>query len=80
MVKARFQVLCRDEGDKEACARIKALMHDCKVSDAGPTAAYDHVGERSFDSVDDALRRMRDLNRLAGKDALDISVRIKYHG
>jgi len=79
MVKAWFQVLCRDEDDKEACARIKALMHDCKVSDADPTAAYDHVGERSFDSVNDALQRMRDLNRLAGRDALDISVRIKYH-
>jgi len=79
MVKAWFLVLCRDENDKEACARLKALMRDCKVSDAKPTAAYNHVGERRFDSVNDALRRMDELNELAGRDAVDISVRIKYH-
>ncbi len=79
MVKAWFQVLCRDENDKEACERLKALMHDCKVYDAEPTAAYNHVGERSFDSVNDALKRMDELNELAGRDAIKISARIKYH-
>jgi len=54
-------------------------MRDCKVSDAGPTAAYHHVGERRFESVNEALRRMDELNGLAGRDAVDISVRIKYH-
>jgi len=80
MVKAWFEVLCRDEDDKEACARLKALMHDCKVSDAEPTAGHNHVGERDFDDEDEAVARMVELSRLAGEDALDISVRIKYHG
>ena len=80
MVKAWFLVLCCDEGDKEACERIKALMRDCKVSDAHPTAAYNHVGERDFPTVDDAVDRMDELIRLAGRDAIDISVRVKYHG
>jgi len=80
MVKAWFLVLCRDENDKEACERLKALMHDCKVSDAHPTAAYTHIGERGFPSADDAIDRMDELKRLAGRDAIDISVRVKYHG
>lgn len=80
MVKAWFLVLCRDENDKDACERTRALMHDCKVSDAEPTAAYHHVGERRFDTANDALRRMRELNRLAGRDAMDISVRINHYG
>jgi len=73
-------VLCRDENDKEACERTRALLHDCKVSDAKPTAAYHHVAERDFATTNEALKRMRELNRLAGRDVLDISVRIKYHG
>jgi len=80
MVKAWFLVPCRDEKDKEACARLKALMHDCKVSDAKPTAAYHHVGERDFPTANEALKRMDELNDLAGRDALDISVRIRHHG
>jgi len=73
-------VLCRNEDDKDACARLKALMHDCKVSDAGPTAAHDHVGERDFGSANEAIARMDELIELAGEDALDISVRIRHHG
>jgi len=65
---------------RRACARLKALMHDCKVSDAEPTAAYNHVGERDFDDEDEAIARMDELIRLAGRDAIDISVRIKHHG
>lgn len=80
MVKAWFEVLCRNEDDKEACARLKALMHGCKVSDAEPTAAYDHVGERDFGDEGGAIARMDELIRLAGEDALDISVRIKHRG
>jgi len=80
MVKAWFQVLCRDENDKGACARLKALMHDCKVSDAEPTAGHDYVGERDFDDEDEAITRMIELNRLAGEDAIEISVRIGHHG
>jgi len=73
-------VLCRDENDKEACERLKALMHDCKVSDAGPAAEYDYVGERDFGDEDEAMARMDELTRLAGDDALDMSVRIKHMG
>jgi len=80
MPKAWFLVLCRDESDTEACERTRALMHDCKVYDAEPTAAYHHVGERDFATTDDALRRMDELNRLAGRDVIKISARIKYHG
>lgn len=80
MVKAWFLVVCRDEDDKEACGRIKALMHDCKVSDAHPTAAYNHVGERDFSDEDEAVERMDELNRLAGRDAIDISLRVRHHG
>ena len=80
MPKAWFLVLCRDENDREACERTKALMHDCKVYDAEPTAAYHHVGERDFETVNDALRRMDELNELAGRDVIKISARIKYHG
>lgn len=79
MVKAWFLVLCCDEGDKEACERIKALMRDCKVSDAHPTAAYNHVGERDFPDEDEAVARMDELKRLAGRDAIDISLRVKHN-
>jgi len=51
MPRVWFHVLCRDEGDKAACERTKAIMHDCKAYDSGPTAAYHHVGERRFGSV-----------------------------
>jgi len=80
MAKAWFLVLCRDENDKEACERTKALLRDCKVSDAEPTAAYHHVAERDFPDEDAAIDRMVELKRLAGRDVIDISVRIKYHG
>ncbi len=80
MAKAWFLVLCRDEGDREACERTRALMHDCKVTDAKPTAAYHHVGERDFPDEDAAVRRMVELKRLAGRDVIDISVRVKFHG
>jgi len=80
MPKAWFLVLCRDEGDKEACERTKALMRDCKVSDAAPTAAYHHVGERRFEGVNEALRRMDELNELAGRDVIKISARIEHYG
>jgi len=79
VVKAWFHVLCRDENDKEACARLKALMHDCKVSDAEPAAGH-NVGERDFGDEGEAVARMVELNRLAGEDALEISVRIKRRG
>jgi len=46
----------------------------------GPTVACHHVGERDFATTDDALRRMDELNRLAGRDVIKISARIKYHG
>jgi len=55
-------------------------MHDCKVTDAKPTAAYHHVGERDFPDADAAVRRMVELKRLAGRDVIDISVRVKFHG
>ncbi len=55
-------------------------MRDCKVSDAGPTAAYHHVGERRFESVNEALRRMDELNGLAGRDVIKISARIEHYG
>jgi len=80
MPRARFLVLCRDENDKEACGRTRALLHDCKVSDAKPAAVYHHVGERDFATANEALERMRELNRLAGRDVPGISVRIRYHG
>ncbi len=77
MARAKFHVLCRNEDDKEACARIKALMHDCKVSDASPYAAYNHVGEREFPSAAAAVGRMLELKELAGRDVIDISVRVE---
>ncbi len=78
MAKAWFRVLCRNEDDKEACARIKTLMHDCKVSDASPYAAYHHIGEREVASADDAVARMDELIELAGRDVSNISVRVEF--
>ena len=79
MPKAWFLVLCRDENDTEACERTRALMHDCKVYDAEPTAAYHHIGERDFETANEALLRMDELNELAGRDVIKISARIRHH-
>jgi len=73
-VRATFRVTCRDKGDKEACRRIRSLMHDCIVADAEPSAPYDHTGFRVFSTTDDALRRLEELEREAGQDATRIRV------
>lgn len=73
-VRATFRVTCRDEGDKEACRRVRSLMHDCIVADAEPGAPYHHTGFRVFSSTDDATRRMMELIKEAGADASRIRV------
>jgi len=78
MAKATFMILCRDEGDKAACERTKALMRDCRVSDSPHNAAHNHTGEREFETADDAVERMDELIRLAGHDVLDIKVKVEF--
>ena len=78
MARAWFEALCRNEADKEACARTGALMHDCKWSDASPYAAYHHVGEREFPNADDAVDRLGELVEHAGADAANISARAEF--
>lgn len=78
MTRATFMALCRDEGDKAACERTKALMHDCKVGDSPPSAAHNHTGEREFATADGAVGRIDELIGLAGHDVLGIKARVEF--
>lgn len=53
-------------------------MHDCRVRDSPPNEAHNHTGEREFATADDAVERMDELIRLAGRDVLNIRVRVDF--
>ncbi|RNJ78986.1 MAG: hypothetical protein D9C04_06165 [Nitrosopumilus sp. B06] len=65
MQRFEFQVRCADR--HESCDSVKLLMSDFIIKDADSGEIHDHIGIKDFQSPSLAVKRSRELRKLAGK-------------
>ncbi|RNJ78791.1 MAG: hypothetical protein EB829_03750 [Nitrosopumilus sp. H8] len=60
-----FRVRCADKN--ESCDTVKSFMTDFTIRNADDGELHDHIGIKDFQSPSLAVKRSRELRKLAGK-------------